>query len=283
MANIHSFIYFRFNDLLLTQFDNSAAFSADEGITLETVNNNIFSTGRLYLDITTPGKAAIDLGSSLSQTLEISDLEVVGPPGVIGIKGAADSANVPSGRVATINGSNFAAGVVPFVGIAPNDIRWEMHDNSGDGVYESRNRFSYFLDGGPETISVATQEVFYEIGTPTVGAWSDVVSDRWRVESDGSVTYIGEKPITAKVLSTVTVNRASGTAAELEARLAVNWVPGDSGLVESRATTENNAPTSMTLMALIPVVKNDNVRPIFANNTNTANIDVSVTSMIGTE
>ena len=112
----------------------------------------------------------------------------------------------------------------------------------------------------------------------TAGAWDGDIADRFTINSAGFITYIGERTVDIRLTARATVEKVGGGADEIEVQFAKNWVSGP-GIVKSRAVTQNATPTTVPFGALTPMVTNDDIRAIFANNTGTSDIIASVTSL----
>lgn len=125
------------------------------------------------------------------------------------------------------------------------------------------------------TITVAAISTFYEIGIPASGAWAADILDHFTVGTDGVLTYTGTRDIEVGITITASVEKVGGGSDEIEMRSAINWVAAATGIQKSRVITQNVSPTSLTSRAIILLSPNDDVRPIFSNNTGTANIIVN--------
>lgn len=274
--------YGTFNNMQTVLIEGSAALDIVDGITITGSSFLIFSIDKLFMGSTSSSFIAVDLNSSISQTLEMVDLIVSAPSGAIGISGLANSGNVPVGRLAMVSNSEFGGGLTaPLQNILTNDIRWNFRDNTP--IPDSRNAADLYLTGGTETITTGSAGDWQEIGVPGTGgvSWASDISDRFTIGTDGVATYIGEKDIEVRVSGRATVEKVGGGADVLEVRLALNWngTTSDSGLEKSRAQTQNADPTTVPIGALIALTENDDIRVIFSNTSGTANIDASVSAL----
>lgn len=270
--------YGTFTDLLLVQIDNCSAPDIDDGITLAG-SIGLLSIFRLFLGSTVGAFAGLRLGSTvIDQAFEIANFSINSAAGgSIGITGLASSGNVGSDIIATVRDSEFNVDT-PLVNITPQDVRYDFSGNSG--VADSRNAGDVYLTGPSETVTVTTAGVFVEMGTPSGGgSFASDVSSRFSFSSAGVLTYNGTRPINVIAQGTATISKVGGGSDELAVRIARNWTSGSSGLAKSRAITQNNAPTSVAVQAMLTLQPGDNLRIIYANNTGTANIIVRAVTL----
>ena len=232
----------------------------------------------------TAAAVGIDLGTSTHLEIEVQDYIPFGDATAIPISIAAASANLLPGEQGTIVGCNLKGFNTPISGRASSDIQWEVFDNAG--VSDSQNAGNLYLDIRPtatdETITVSTAGDWYEIGTATgLNIWADGVDDRFQINSAGYLEYIGLDDIDVLVVGTTTVEKVGGGSDALEARIALNWTGAttDGGIYESGNVQDSTTPGPIPLSALVRLSTNDNLRPIYANNTGTANILVSRSSL----
>jgi len=261
-------------------FWNSSSFTSITGQGLQFFGS---SQGFLYTTGTLVGSSAsfvgLDLGTATFDLFRLIDSTIAGPSGAIALKGLAASGNINSGERALVDTTDLAAGAItPLSGIDEQDIRWFFSQVTG--TMNSRNAADAFLTGGSETITISASSTFVEIGVPSAGgvSWASDISDRFTVGTDGVITYIGEEDIEVQLTGRATVEKVGGGADEIEVQFAKNWISGP-GIVKSRAVTQNATPTTVPFGALAPMVTNDDIRAIFANNTGTSDIIASVTSL----
>lgn len=270
-----------FNNMGAVNFIESSALLVDDGITFVGTQTVVANVSKFFITSTNTSFVAIDLGAAVSAGWDFGDLQVNAPSGAIGISGLASSGNVPVGGTGMVDGGSFSGGVTPLNNIASNDVRWEISGNPD--IADSRNAADVYLTGGTETITVSAAGDWYEIGVPGTGgvSWASDIADRFTVGTDGVITYVGEKDIEVAINGRATVAKSGGGANLLEVRIAKNWTGAvtDSGLEKSRAETQNAAPTTVPIGALIPLIQNDNIRAIFSNTNGTSNILASVSSL----
>ena len=224
---------------------------------------------------------ALELGSTVSDEIEILNLLPVGNASAKLISGLANSGNISVGGTLSVEGCNAAGLTSPLSGIEENDIRSQFGDGNSSNLKVSQNAGDLFLDGASETITVLQNE-WHEIGTPTGGgSWAGDISDRFAINSAGYIEYTGERTIDIRISGRATVEKVGGGADEIECRIAKNWTGAttDGGFAKSRASTQNSTPTSIPVGCLTTATQGDNFRIIFENKGSNANIVASVTSL----
>lgn len=192
-------------------------------------------------------------------------------------------ANIIPGTDAIVSDCSFGVlgGMTALTGFDEDfqTVAWEFVGNSPTSIVQDTREVSNNFLLTPNTIIVGDSEVFYEIGVPGAGVFSSTLSDRFTPNADGSMTYIGHKPLKVKIFGKSTVHKATGGSDTIMQRVAINWVPGDNGLIDSTGTTENNSPTQVTSDAEVTISPLDNVRIIFANYSTSANIVVDISKI----
>lgn len=270
--------YGTFTDLLLVQIDNCSAPDIDDGVTLAG-SIGLLSIFRFFLGSSVGTFAGLRLGSAvIDQAFELANFSInSAASGSIGITGLASSGNVGANIIATVRDSEFNVDI-PLVNITSQDVRYDFSGNSG--VADSRNAGDVYLTGASETVTITTPGVFVQMGTPSGGgSFASDVSSRFSSSSAGVLTYNGTRPINVIAHGTATVSKSGGGSDELAVRIARNWTGGSSGLAKSRGITQNNAPTSVSMLAMLTLQPGDNLRVIYANNTGTANVVVRAVTL----
>ena len=227
--------YGTFDNMQTVGLSFSSTLDMDQGVTISGVNMSVLTIDKFFQQSTNAAFIGLDLGSSIALTTEIDDMICVAPAGSIGIKGAANSANVPAGVIATVTGGNFANVTTPLSGITVSDIRWEFIGNSA--IPDTR------ADGLASIITNATETVIASSSTDSsnavkmAGTWTVEGSSHFTADTTGRITYNGERPFTGPIDVTVNVLMASGSTKNVSAYLDI------SGTIE-RATEGKATPTS---------------------------------------
>jgi hypothetical protein len=245
----------------------SASIICQSGLSFTgTGNRFLFRDGEITATTVTN---IVDLGTAVFDDFRLFNYTLSGPSGTVAIAGTASSANIASGITGAVSDCTLNKGVTtPLSGIDPQDVRWSF--TNVDGVADSRNTADGYITA-TTTVVIAASSTFEEIDG---GAWLSTVQDRFTTSVSGVVTYNGEDDISVHVNGLVTMAKVGGGLDEIEARVAKNWTSGG-GEVQSGGTTQNANPTSVPVLAIIDLSPGDDIRLIVANNTTTANIDVS--------
>ena len=263
--------------------ETSGTSGIDDGISLFGTGWRVWRIQNSGFITNSPAFIGIDLGTAVSSSAAIGPMIIVnqGGAGAVGISGAINSGNIVAGGVGRVNQTNYIGSVTPLVGITNLDVRWEFQENSI--IPDSVNEADLYLIGGAETITTGSAGDWQEIGTPGGGgvSWASDIASRFTVSASGVMTYIGERELRIRVSGRVTVEKVGGGSNIIEVRLAQNWngTVSDSGIEKSRAQTQNTAPSSIPVGALVDLFTNDNIRLIFSNIDGTSDIIADVSAV----
>lgn len=211
----------------------------------------------------------VDLGTIVFSSFEIMDIVFDTPAGAIGIKGAAASANIATGKIALVTSCEFDPDMTPLSGITTTDIRFEFTVNSG--LIDSFKAADTFITS-TQTVTIATQSVFVVING---GSWTSDVASRFTTTTAGKLTYISEVDATFLISGTATIEKTAGGADILEMRVAKNGTT----IPKSGTFTQSADPTTVASQALVTLTKDDFLELFVANNSSTGNVDVNVANL----
>ena len=250
--------YGTFNNVQTVLIEGSSALDVDDGITLIGTSVLIFSIDKFFMGSTSATFKGVNLGSSISNTIEINSLVCTGPAGSIGITGVAASANVPVNEIATVSNCNLAGVDVALDTITVEDVRWQFSSNSA--IPDTR------IDGLLSMQSNATNTVISSTG---VGV---LVAGTWVVESDsqmtgtsaGRLTLDLERNAKLPITASVTIQPVSGGSQTMGARIAINGTVVANSL--RTATASSGTPTSITLPWQEDLSPNDYVEVFVSNH-----------------
>jgi len=257
-----------FDDLQTILISGSSSLDMGDGISLIGSNIIIFSISKLYLGSTNASYVGIDFGTAISQTIEVDDFIAVGTTGSIGLKGAASSANVPSGKLATIAGCDFTGVDTVFSGLDAEDIRWYYIRNSGipDTIEEGLLSFN----------GNVTETVISASNTPVIvnATWTVIDASHFIGTTGGRLTFQSQRDIKVPIDVSVGLISAGGGAITVSVYLAKNG----SVITNSKTTLDISGSSQRTLS--IPwqdtISENDYYEVFVENNTNTTNIIVEI-------
>lgn len=206
-----------------------------------------------------------DITSATFYAFEMGDVEFIGVAGTKSLKGAASSANMLSGSVATVRDSNFSGGgATPLTGITNTDTRWVFSGNGGiedtieDALIYFRNNVT------ATTISV--------INTPylVAGTWVQSRASKFTTTAAGRATFTAERAITVPVDIALQLKMASGGTVNVTTYLAKNGtVISESAITSS---VSSSALTGVNIHWQLTLQPNDYLEVFVANNTNTINV-----------
>lgn len=257
-----------FTSLNAVVFENSLAANTTQGVTLSGSGWFLFSFVKFAQISTSASFIGVDLGTAVSSSGEIANLLVVAPAGAIGVKGAANSANLVVGGLATFRDGNFLGGLTTEIsGISPDDIRWAFDLNSG--IQDTMPDAMVSLNAN------ATETIIAVSGTPVkiAGTWVVERSSQFTADTTGRITYNGERPLTTPVDIVTTINSASGTNKDIRVCLALNAV-----VITNSCKTNlvgQNDPKSNTVLWQLTLNENDFLEVFIANDSDTINLIAS--------
>jgi hypothetical protein len=257
-----------FNNLQTVQVNNSSSISMGDGLSFTGSASIIITIDKLFMSSTNASFEGIDFGTAIAQTIEIADLICVGPAGSIGIKGAALSANVPSGVEATVTGCNLSAVTTPLSGITVDDIRWKFTDNSAipdtleDGLLSFNNN--------------STETVITTINTPVLVNGTSIVirTSHFTGTTAGRLTFNGQRIVTVPIDISVGLISVGGGAINVTVYLAKNG-----SVITNSATTVSISGSTQRTFSLPwqdSIDTGDYYEVYVENNSGTTNIIVQM-------
>lgn len=255
-----------FDDLQTIQINNSSSLSMTQGVTISGTNISVLAVDKLFMQSASGSFIGVDLGTSIASTIEIDDLICVGPSGSTGIKGAANSANVPVGVEATVTGCNLSGVTNALDTITVDAIRWRFAGNSGipDTIEEGLLSFN----------GNVTETVISTANTPVIvnATWIVIGASFFTGTTGGRLTHDGQRDIKVPIDVAVGLIPSGGGTINVSVYLAKNGAV----IANSKTTVEVSGSTQRTLS--IPwqdtVSENDYYEVFVENNTNTTNIIV---------
>ena len=256
--------YGTFNNLQTVLVEGSSALDIDDGITNVGSSVLVFSIAKFFLGSTSATFKGIDLGTSVSQVVEIANLICIGPSGSIGITGAAASANIPSGEVATVTSSNLNSIDVPLDTIDEEDIRWSFFSNSG--IPDTITDGLLSMQGNAVATTIVTQSV------PVLAAGTWVIEDVGQMTGTtaGRLTLDLERNARLPITASVTLEPVSGGTQTMGACIAVNGTVVGSSLRTAAAAP--GGPVSISVPWQQTLSPTDYVEVFVSNETGTTNV-----------
>jgi len=180
---------FKLTDVLLSSFINAGI-----GIIPGSITNGIqffgAQSGQFFINTSNfpalNGKA-IDFGTALLTGIKIDGNTFASTMTNVFMDGATSSANIVSGSMALLTGTNFVGNLPPTINnITESDIRWEYKDNAS--IANSTKTVDTFLSGSI-TSTISSQSTYITVGSTS---WISSVSERFTTSTAGILTYISE-------------------------------------------------------------------------------------------
>jgi hypothetical protein len=248
---------------------NNSAILSNSGNGLDFVGAfRLLSILQLFQIGTSGSHVGLDLGTATFENVEMSNLQFSGPSGSVGLSGAASSANIATGVIATVDNSTLNGNAMTSLsGITNSDIRWKFTGNSGIA--------DTLIDALVSITGNTTQTAISAANTPVKAAATFVVEDesKYTCDTSGTCTYDGEVDDRPPVGISITVDVASGTNKDITAYLAKNGaVITNSGM---KTTVNSGRLESIVILWQENTSENDFYEIWVENNTDTTNIIVT--------
>ena len=254
-----------FTGVASVNFTNSAAVNINDGIETAGVTG-VISARQFQMVSASATFKAIDLGAAVSPTIEFTDLSVTAPAGAFGISGLASSGNVASGSIASVTSCEFLGGMTALETITVDDIRWRFLGNSG--IADTDAHALIFL------LNNVTETVIDTINTPLIiaGTYTVHTESIYDGNTSGRITYLGERPITARINATMTAFTTTGAAKDVTFYVAKNGsIIANSGISNN---VRLNVKGNSTMVWQEDLVEDDFIEIFVENNDDTTNITV---------
>lgn len=208
--------------------DDGACFSCVNGFDLKTSVPFAFSL-RQFNVVDLAGGVALNLNSSVWDVFEVRDFIINSSTGGVGLQGLPNSGNVPVGRIATYETSEFGSTLTPLSGISIDDIRWNFTDNVG--IPNTSQRALNNIQNNA-ILTALTQNV----PAPVVGAWTLINFSQFSqgAANTSQLVYTGERPAQFNLDITVTLLADTATPLiQVDAYLNGSPVAGATTKIES--------------------------------------------------
>ena len=227
-------------------------------LTIETIT--VQSTTNATLDF-------VDLGTATFNALSISGIAFISTvTGQNFIKGAAASANISAGVVASIRDISIAGDMTTLDTIASGDARFNF--NSVDGVPDTRpDALLSFTT--PTTTTIASAGVAVIIN----GTWTQERQSQFTTTTGGRATYNGELPAILPITARVTAEPVSGGAVQIGVYLAKNGTVIANSEAYGSASSGN--PTSITMVWQDEVNTGDYYEVFIENDSSSVDLSVA--------
>jgi len=244
-------------------------FDMDDGITI-VGSAAVVSIDKMFGFSTSATFKAVNLGTSVAPTIELTNMALTAPAGAVGIAGAADNANLPAGSVATVTSCEFLGGMAALSGITEDDIRWAFNGNSG--IIGTSVIKDTFPDALISLTGNALETVIGDVGVPTKvnGVWVVEGGSHFTGDTTGRITYNGERQLSGPIDVSVTIQAAGGTNKSIRACLALNGVAIDASSIPNKVG--QNDPRSLSVIWQLTLSKDDYLEVFISNDSDLVNL-----------
>jgi len=256
-----------YTGFLTTETQNSALSSGDDGLTIAGTGQLIMVINQFAVLSSDAACVQLDLGVAVISNIEINNMILVAPLGGIQLKGAASSANVPTGSLAMMSNSSIIGGATAQLsGITNKDIRWDFQGNSStdDSISDALIHTS--------ANALVTTITSIGVGVKVNAVFVDDDISRFTSDGTGKLTYVGERATRLPIDITGTILSTGGDK-QVELCVAINGTVVAATCVQGTASgTKAAALTSIWQYDFQP---NDYVEAFVSNQSTTDNLTVT--------
>jgi len=253
------------DNLFVTSFDTVIWRAISDGITFLN-NNNIIS---FFQNLgTILAGTFVDLGVSTFDGFSFSNSQETLPAGTTFISGAANSANVNSGGLATVINTRATGAGTPLSGITSADALWEFSGNNG--ISDSINSMLGVHGGATLTIAAANTPVI--IGS----TWTISHESRFSGAANGIFTYTG-KGAHVNINATITADLLTATD-DCTFYIYKNGIQETNSAIQREFSAGN--PGNISMIWQLDLETNDTISIYAENNDTSVNIEI-INAIIG--
>lgn len=260
------------DDLLEMIIENNRIWDLTQGLVVSGAAwNNIRVTQNSFISLSATF-VALNITGAVTARISLGDNYAFGPPGAIGVKGDAASANIVVGGLGTLYRNSPDGGLIAESGMGITDaIRWraagneEVSDTRADALLSMQNNATTTAISGSSTDG---SNAVLVAGTWTVGAASHMEGT-----TGGRVTSKGERDARLPTTASVSIEPASGTNVTMSVYFALNGVVDVNS--KRSAAASAGSPASVTVPWQLDYAEDDYAEIFVENNDNSTNILVS--------
>lgn len=256
LGTIDDFNGIHFDDMQFQVTTDGFLFGGVNGVILIESTLGTIAAGTVY-----------DLGTATFNGFAITDSFTTLNGTSVFLDGAASSANITAGNLASVHNCRFFGAGTPLQTITVSDIRWQFAVN--DDIPDTNK------DCLMSQVGNTTETVISVVSTPVklLGPWTEEDAFFFSTDATGKMTYIGEKDIEVNVDMSFSAAPVSGT------NKAINFYVAKNGSIIANSESFNNLsagdPSRTTLLWRVSLSPNDFIEPFVENDTDTVNVLVS--------
>jgi hypothetical protein len=186
-----------------------------DGMTLTGAHTALYMQDNL---VTLNGGTFVDLGTATIEGFTLTNPFAILAGGTTFLTGLASSGNVNSGGLGSVVNGRFSGAGTILSTISPDDARWNFFVN--DGIQDTRPDGLLSLNG-IKTVTIAAANTPVKIG----GVAADWVIERTSQvtgNTDGRLTYDGERVATLPILANISAEAASGSNKDITFYIAID-------------------------------------------------------------
>jgi hypothetical protein len=237
-----------------------------DGISLLNSNTAFYMQDNL---VTLNGGTFLDLGTATVEGFTLTNPFAILAAGTTFLSGAASSANINSGGLGSIVNGRFSGTGTILSTISPDDARWNFFVN--DGIQDTRPDGLLSLNGA-KTVTISAANTPVKIGG-VAADWVIERSSQMTGNTDGRITYDGERTATLPMLANISAEAASGTNKDLTFYIAIDGAIVANSKVST--TVSSGAPKNTTIPWQDALTNAQYVEVWVENNTDTTDVVVN--------
>ena len=187
-----------------------------------TGTNQTFITDQVVIFLF--GGSLFDFGTSTFVNILISNQVVeASAGGTTFITGAASSANLLPGGLASVTNTRISGSATALSGVTPTDVLWEF--NSNDDIPDTKEDALISVTGNALETTIASTSSDGSNAVKMNAVWTVGPESHFEADTTGRIVYTGIKTTPEPIDFSVTLAMASGGAQQVSAYIALNGTP----------------------------------------------------------
>ena len=206
-----------------------------------TGTNQTFITDQVVIFLF--GGSLFDFGTSTFVNILISNQVVeASAGGTTFITGAASSANLLPGGLASVTNTRISGSATALSGVTPTDVLWEF--NSNDDIPDTKEDALISVTGNALETAIASTSSDGSNAVKMNAVWTIGPESHFEADTTGRIVYTGIKTTPEPIDFSVTLAMASGGDQQVSAYIALNGTPITStGMQTTASSTKVGAAT----------------------------------------
>jgi len=203
---------------------------------------------------------ALDLGAAVFNIISLNTVVFSSAPGSTAISGSASSANITTR--ATIKNCNFNGSGAAIAVITQEDLKYTFKDNPG--LADTRADCGMSVGGNSTATTISATSTPVKVNTG--GGAASYIDNRFSVNANGTITYIGLEDINVHITYNVYADVDAGSNRVCSYYVAINGTVA----IESKGSNsfDANNPKVVTVQLIAALSTSDEI-DLYVENTTT--------------